>query len=168
VGILLGLERSRLARSTRGWHQLLELGALFRTLRADQDGVYDPTDSKDRLLPGLQGTMSAAERPLRRRRMYQGLLHKARRGEACNHAPLGYVQLPTGAFALDPDEQVPAAVRRIFGAFDRQGTVPGRLRYLVRHGLRIPVRPHSGPSRGAPRWRRPDRVTWHHLLRHPI
>ncbi|XES01601.1 recombinase family protein [Streptomyces sp. S1D4-11] len=42
VGIVLGIEMSRLARSGREWHQLLELCALSGTLLADPDGVYDP------------------------------------------------------------------------------------------------------------------------------
>ena len=61
VGLVLGLEMSRLARSCKDWHQLLELCGLFRTLLADQDGLYDPTDYNDRLLLGLKGTMSEAE-----------------------------------------------------------------------------------------------------------
>jgi DNA invertase Pin-like site-specific DNA recombinase len=43
VGIVLGLEMSRLARSCKDWHQLLEVCAIFSTLLADADGVYDPT-----------------------------------------------------------------------------------------------------------------------------
>ena len=38
VGLILGLEMSRLARSNRDWHQLLELCARFRVLLADADG----------------------------------------------------------------------------------------------------------------------------------
>jgi DNA invertase Pin-like site-specific DNA recombinase len=45
---------SRLARSNKDWHQLLELWGLFQTLLADQDGVYDPGDFNDRLLLGLK------------------------------------------------------------------------------------------------------------------
>jgi DNA invertase Pin-like site-specific DNA recombinase len=41
VGLVLGIEMSRLARSCRDWHQLLEICALFDTLIADADGVYD-------------------------------------------------------------------------------------------------------------------------------
>lgn len=41
VGLVLGVEMSRLARSCRDWHQLLEICALFDTLIADTDGVYD-------------------------------------------------------------------------------------------------------------------------------
>ena len=54
VGIVLGVEMSRFARSGKGWHQLLELGALFGTLLADLDGAYDPAQYNDRLLLGLK------------------------------------------------------------------------------------------------------------------
>src|SRR5205807_8364748 len=106
VGIVFGLEMSRLARSNKDWHQLLELCAIFRTLLADHDGLYDPTDYNDRPLLGLKGTMSEAELHILRSRMDQGLLNKARRGEVYNHPPAGYVKSPAGAFVLDPDEQV--------------------------------------------------------------
>ena len=43
VGLVLGIEMSRLARSCRDWHQLLEICALFDTLIADVDGVYEHT-----------------------------------------------------------------------------------------------------------------------------
>src|SRR5215831_16096321 len=56
VGLVLGLEMSRLARSCKDWYQLLELCALFRTLVADQDGVYDPKlDRPRRAHGGKQG-----------------------------------------------------------------------------------------------------------------
>jgi DNA invertase Pin-like site-specific DNA recombinase len=54
VGLVLGIEMSRLARSCRDWHRLLELCALFGTLLGDADGVYDPHDHNDRLLLGLK------------------------------------------------------------------------------------------------------------------
>ena len=56
VGLILGLEMSRLARSCKDWHQLLELCGRFRTLLADADGLYDPTDYNDRLLLGLKSS----------------------------------------------------------------------------------------------------------------
>src|SRR5271163_5020284 len=61
VGLVLGIGMSRLARSCRDWHQLLEICALFDTLIADADGVYDPAHYNDPLLLGLKGTMSEAE-----------------------------------------------------------------------------------------------------------
>src|SRR5436189_445493 len=80
VGIILGLEMSRLARSCRDWHQLLELCARFRTLLADADGLYDPTDYHDRLLLGLTGIMSEAALHVLKERMDRGKWNKARRG----------------------------------------------------------------------------------------
>jgi hypothetical protein len=54
VGLILGIEMSRLARSNKDWQQLLEVCALFRTVIADLDGVYDPSQYNDRLLLGLK------------------------------------------------------------------------------------------------------------------
>jgi DNA invertase Pin-like site-specific DNA recombinase len=81
VGIVLGIEMSRLARSGREWHQLLELCALSGTLLGDLDGIYDPADHNDRLLLGLKGTISEAELYLIKQRMWTGRLAKARRGQ---------------------------------------------------------------------------------------
>jgi DNA invertase Pin-like site-specific DNA recombinase len=167
VGLILGLETSRLARSCRDWHQLLELCARFRTLLADADGLYDPTDHNDRLLLGLHGMMSEAELHILKERMYQGKLNKARRGELMSVPPIGYVRLNSGEWAIDPDEQVQATVRLIFDQFDRETTLHGLLRYLFHHQIRIPVRPSSGPDRGVLEWRRPNRTTLSNLLHHP-
>ena len=42
VGIVLGIEVSRLARNNADWYQLLDLCAITDTLIADADGVYHP------------------------------------------------------------------------------------------------------------------------------
>src|SRR6266581_9435849 len=81
LGIVLGIEMSRLARSGREWHQLLELCALSGALLGDMDGVYDPAEHNDRMLLGLKGTISEAELHLIRQRMWTGRIAKARRGE---------------------------------------------------------------------------------------
>lgn len=110
VGIVFGREMSRLARSCKDWHQLLDLCALFGVLLADADGVYDPTDPSDRLLLGLRGMMSEAELHVLRSRLLLGKRNKARRGEAFGFVPIGYVRAADGGVALDPDEQARAAV----------------------------------------------------------
>ena len=167
VGLILGLEMSRLARSNRDWHQLLELRARFRVLLADADAIYDPADHNDRLLLGLHGMMSEAELHVLKERMYQGKLNKARRGALMGTPPIGYIRLISGEWAIAPDEQVQATVRLLFDRFDAQATLHGLLRYLVHHGVRIPVRSLSGPNRGELEWRRPDRATLSNLLHHP-
>jgi hypothetical protein len=56
VGLILGVEMSRLARSCKDWYQLLELYALFGTLICDLDGLYDPFCYNDHLLLGLKSS----------------------------------------------------------------------------------------------------------------
>src|SRR5918998_1720196 len=92
VGLVLGFEVSRLARSCRDWYQLLEICALAGTLIAASDGVYDPALYNDRLLLGLKGTMSEAELPIMRARLEQGRWHKAERGELGFNLPRGYLK----------------------------------------------------------------------------
>jgi DNA invertase Pin-like site-specific DNA recombinase len=123
VGLILGLEMSRFARSDKDWHQLLEVCSVFGTLLADQDGVYDPRDPNDRLLLGLKGTMSTLELQTMRNRLEQGKRFKAQRGELFIGVPVGYIRLPTGGVALDPDAQVQATVRLVFDKFDELGTI---------------------------------------------
>ena len=168
VGVIFGLEMSRLARSCKDWHQLLELCGRFQALLADADSVYDPTDYNDRLLLGLTGIMSEAELHIIKERMHQGKLNKARRGELLGPAPIGYLKRGKCELVIDPDEQVQAVVRLIFDQFDRQGTLQGLLRYLVHHQIRLPVRPHGGPNRDQLEWRRPCRETLQNLLHHPL
>ena len=55
VGIVLGLEVSRLARNNADWYRLLELCGVTDTLIGDNDGVYHPALFNDRLLLGLKG-----------------------------------------------------------------------------------------------------------------
>src|SRR5205809_678193 len=80
VGLVMGLDMSRLARAGRDWHQLIELCCLAGALLADADGVYDPNWYNDRLLLGLKGTMTEVELHLVKQRMASGRLAKAGRG----------------------------------------------------------------------------------------
>jgi len=168
VGLILGLEMSRLVRSSKDWHHLLELCAMVGTLLADQDGVYNPSDSNDRLLLGLKGTMSEFELFTMRNRLQRGTLHKAERGELFIAAPFGYVKQPTGELVLDPDEQVQETIKLIFDAFDEIGSVYGLMGYLIRNNIRIGVRSRHGPRQGEVEWRRPCRSTLFRLLYHPV
>jgi DNA invertase Pin-like site-specific DNA recombinase len=167
VGIVLGIEMSRLARSGREWHQLLELCALSGTLLADPDGVYDPAEHNDRLLLGLKGTISEAELHLIKQRMWTGRLAKARRGELAVPLPSGFIRRPSGEVALDPDEQVQAVVRLIFELFNQLGTVNAVLCFLADNHIQIGIRVREGLERGELAWRRPSRVGVQNILRNP-
>src|SRR5918995_4238777 len=102
VGLVLGIEMSRLARSGSDWYQLLELCALSGALLADADGVYDPAEYNDRLLLGLKGTMSEAELHLLKQRMLAGKQAKARRGGLAIGLPVGHVGRPPGGGGPGP------------------------------------------------------------------
>lgn len=168
VGLILGLETSRLARSCKDWHVLLELCEMYGTLLGDADAIYDPRQRNDRLLLGFKGTMNEAEIGIIKSRLHDALWNKAERGEVLNHAPIGYVRTLAGDFVIDPDEQVQTVVRLVFEQFSRRGSVNGLLRWLIRHDVKMPVRPHFGPNRGELEWRRPNRVTLLNMLHHPI
>ena len=66
--------------------------------------------------------MSEAELHLIRCRMDLGLRQKAERGELFTLVPIGYVRTSDNQVALDPDEQVQAAVRIVFEKFAELGT----------------------------------------------
>ena len=168
VGLVLGVEMSRLARSCRDWHQLLEICALFDTLIADADGVYDPSNFNDRLLLGLKGTMSEAELHILKARMLEGRRAKARRGELGKPVPMGYLRRPSGEVLLDPDEQAQGTIRLLFDLFQRFRTVGKVLRYLVEHDIPLPVRTPGGPGKGELEWHRANRPTLHNLFGNPI
>jgi Site-specific recombinases, DNA invertase Pin homologs len=168
VGLVLGIEMSRLARSGKDFYQLLELCALSGALLADTDGVYDPGDHNDRMLLGLKGTMSEVELHLIKQRMQAGKVNKARRGELSFALPMGYLRRPSGEAVLDPDEQIQAVVRLVFAKFTELGTLYGVLRYLVDNAVDLPMRARSGPDKGEIVFRRPTRPTLQWMLRSPI
>src|SRR5271169_2535823 len=154
VGLVLGIEMSRLARSCRDWHQLLEICSLFDTLIADVDGVYDPAHYNDRLLLGLKGTMSEAELHILKARMLEGRMAKARRGELGRAVPMGYTRRASGEIILDPDEQAQSTIRLVFDLYEQHHAIGGVLRHLTANGIELPVRAAGGAMKGELEWRR--------------
>ena len=150
--IVLGLEVSRLARSSADWHRLLEICALTDTLILDEDGIYDPAHFNDRLLLGLKGTMSEAELHVLRARLRGGLLNKARRGQLHCPLPVGLVHDPAGQVVLDPDQQVQESLRLLFHTFARTGAVSPTVKHFRQQGLLFPTRLASGTGKGQLSW----------------
>ena len=168
VGLVLGIEMSRLARSNTDWNHLVDMCGIFGTILADEDGLYDPRDSNDRLLLGLKGTMSEYELITMHNRLERGKLHKAERGELFHSVPGGYVKLPAGGPAFDPDDQVRSTVNLVFDKFDELGSFGRLYRYLARNEIRLGMRVQRGPRRGELEWRRATRATLERMLHHPI
>jgi DNA invertase Pin-like site-specific DNA recombinase len=167
VGLVLGIEMSRIARNNKDWHNLLEICAVFGTLIADEDGVYDPRDPNDRLLLGLKGTISEFELVTMNNRLARGRLNKARRGELFARAPIGYIKASSERLELDPDEQVREVIRLVFDKYDELGTAGAVFRYLIRNDIRLGFRAPRGPNRGQLEWRRPVLLTILQILHNP-
>ena len=152
VGVVLGLEVSRLARNSSDWHRLLEICALTGTLILDEDGLYDPSHFNDRLLLGLKGTMSEAELHVLRARLLGGQLAKASRGELEIGLPVGLMYGPDGKVVLDPDQQVQTVLRTFFATFRRTGSATATVRSFREQGLLFPRRLRTGPHKGELLW----------------
>src|SRR5260370_3515090 len=58
VGAIFSLESSRLARSNKDWHRLLELCAITKTLVFDGDGCYYSADLNDSLILSIKDTFA--------------------------------------------------------------------------------------------------------------
>ncbi len=168
VGLVLGLELSRLARSCKDWHHLVEVCAVFDTLLYDQDGIYDPNDSNDRLLLGMKGAMSEYELITLRNRLERGRENKAARGELFLHLPIGYVKSPTGEPVQEPDEQARGVVQLVFDKFEELGTVWRVFCYFKQNKIQFGFRCLRGPKRGQLEWRRATHNRVLAILRHPI
>ena len=166
VGIILGLEVSRLARNNADWYRLLELCGLTDTLIGDNDGVYHPALFNDRLLLGLKGTMSEAELHIIRARLDGGIRNKAARGELRRGLPVGFVWGESdGEVLFHPDAVVVSAIRSVFERFAEFGSARRVWLWLRSETPSFPLQ--DGPD-GKIRWVVPTYTAIHHILTNPV
>lgn len=168
VGIVLVTEVSRLSRRNSDWHRVIELCAVFRTLIADEDGVYDAQDPNDLLLLGVKGTLFAAELHILHARMRGNLLNKARRGELALRLPVGYRRLGDGTVVLEPDGQVRATLGLLFERFALLRNARAVQRYFLEHGLAMPRLIQQGAEAGRVVWVRPTYQMIQQVLTSPV
>lgn len=168
VGIVLGLEMSRLARNSKDWHDLFEVCAIFHTLIADEDGVFDPEDPNDRLVLGLKGIIAEMELHTMKVRLERGRFNKAQRGEMFHDVPVGYVLDERGLPQLDPDESARHVMQMFFDLFASVGSSHGLFFHLAEHNIRLPFRENRRASSGPIDWRLPALTTVYEILKHPL
>jgi DNA invertase Pin-like site-specific DNA recombinase len=168
VGMVLGLELSRFSRSSKDWHQLIDVCGIFNTLLCDQDGVYDPLDSNDRLLLGMKGAMSEFELVTLRNRLLRGSRNKAERGELFLAVPVGYLKTSTGEVVQEPDEQARDMIRLVFEKFEELGSTYAVFRYLAKNNLQLGFRRQRGGRIGELEWKPASPARILAILRHPI
>jgi DNA invertase Pin-like site-specific DNA recombinase len=166
VGLVLGLEVSRLARNNADWHRLIELAGLTDTLIGDADGIYHPALFNDRLLLGLKGAMSEAELHVLRARLDGGIRNKATRGELRRGLPVGFVWGEAeGEVLFHPDEAVAHVIRTVFARFVEMGSVRRVWKWFRDEGLKFPRR--LGES-GDIRWSEPEYSAIYGVLSSPV
>jgi DNA invertase Pin-like site-specific DNA recombinase len=164
VGIVLGIEVSRLARRNADWYQLLDLCALTDTLIADSDGVYHAGLHNDRLVLGLKGTMSEAELHVLRARLRGGSLHKAAKGELRLPLPAGYEYDEQGSVRITPDEAVADAIATVFAYFDQLSSARQVMLRLLDEQRQLPRRATGDRQ---VRWAAPTYKAIHEILTNP-
>jgi DNA invertase Pin-like site-specific DNA recombinase/predicted DNA-binding transcriptional regulator AlpA len=166
VGLVLGLEVSRLARNNAEWYRLIDLAGLTDTLISDADGLYHPALFNDRLLLGLKGTMSEAELHVLRARLDGGIRNKAAKGELRRGLPVGFVWgEEDGEVRLHPDEAVGTAIRQVFARFAETGSARRVWLWFRAEGLKLPLQMHQ---RGEIRWVEASYTAIHHVLTNPV
>src|ERR1700716_1413492 len=166
VGLVLGLEVSRLARNNADWHRLLDLAGLTDTLIGDADGIYHPALFNDRLLLGLKGTMSEAELHVLRARLNGGIRNKAARGELRRGLPVGFVWGEAdGETRFHPDACVVHTLRTVFAKFTELGSVRKVWLWFRSEGLEFPLQMHQG---GEIRWVEASYTAIHQVLTNPL
>jgi DNA invertase Pin-like site-specific DNA recombinase len=169
VGIVLGLEVSRLARNNADWYRLLELCGVTDTLIGDNDGVYHPALFNDRLLLGLKGTMSEAELHIIRARLDGGIRNKAARGELRRGLPVGLVWGDQdGEVLFHPDEAVTGAIRTVFERFAEFGSARRVWLWFRSEGLSFPLQTVPAGMPGPIRWLPPTYHALHQVLTNPV
>jgi len=166
VGLVLGLEVSRLARNNAEWYRLIDLAGLTDTLIGDADGLYHPALFNDRLLLGLKGTMSEAELHVLRARLNGGIRNKAARGELRRGLPVGFVWGEAeGEVCFHPDEAVVTAIRTVFARFSETGSARRVWLWFRSEGHKFPLQMHQG---GEIRWVEASYTAIHHVLTNPV
>src|SRR6266540_7194027 len=166
VGIVVGLEVSRLARNNANWYRLLDLCGITDTLLADTDGIYHPALFNDRLLLGLKGTMSEAELHILRERLNGDILPKAERGALRRGLPVGLIWGDKeGEVRFHPDEAVTGAIRAVFTRFTEVGSARQVWLWFRAEGLSFPLQSHGVPDI---RWVAPTYTAIHKVLANPV
>jgi DNA invertase Pin-like site-specific DNA recombinase len=165
VGAVAAREVSRFARNSREWQQLVEVCRVVDTVLIDQESVYAPRESNDRLLLGLKGSLNEYELDLLRQRSLEARREKAKRGELIVNAPIGYRKTEDQRLEKDPDLRVQEGIRLVFQQFSQIGSVRQTLLWFLEHGLQLPARKPGG---GEILWKRPSYHTIYAILTNPI
>jgi DNA invertase Pin-like site-specific DNA recombinase len=162
VGAVAAREVSRFARNSREWQHLVEMCRVVDAVLIDQDTVYAPRLSNDRLLLGLKGSLNEYELDLLRQRSVDARRQKALRGELLIVSPVGY-QKGERCLEKDPDRRVQEAIALVFRKVLELGSVRQTLLWFQEQELELPVINADAQVH----WRRPSYSMVYSLLTNP-
>jgi DNA invertase Pin-like site-specific DNA recombinase len=108
--------------------------------------MYDPHDINDRLLLGLQGTMSEFELLLFRQRARCTFEQKVGSGHALWEVPAGFVRTDDDRMKKTPDRRVQEAVTGVFRKFRELGSARQTILWYRDENILLP-RLSYGPYR---------------------
>ncbi len=143
VGAVAAREVSRFARNSRDWQQLVEACRVVDTVLIDQETMYAPRQSNDRLLLGLKGSLTEYGLDLLPQRAVEARQEKARRGELVVAAPVGYLKTEEQHLENHPGPGF-RGPWLVFRKFQELGTVRQTLLWFPERGLQLPTHTPRG------------------------
>lgn len=168
AGIVIPLEVTRLARNSSDWHHSIDLCRFTGTLIADEQTVYDPALSSDRIVLGIHGQMGGLELENSIARMVEARRHKAARGALLTIPPPGY-EVDEGGELVMTSARLPrcGAEMRIVPFITETAPIERVLTHIGE-----PVEPpRINPARGPPAWDDPPieaEPDWDALAQPPL
>jgi hypothetical protein len=164
VGAGAAREVSRFARNSREWQQLVEVCRVVDTVLIDQEMIYAPKLSNDRLLLGLKGSLNEYEFDLLGSDRWK---HGGKRrvvANCCRRHRWVTSRRRSSVWKKDPALRVQQAILLVFRKFMELGTARQTLTWFLEHGLQVPAR----NARGETFWKRPVYGSMHRMLTSPI
>jgi DNA invertase Pin-like site-specific DNA recombinase len=139
VGIVFGMDVSRLARNNLDWCLLTHWCAWHGVLMGDQTQVWDPALPQDGLVLGIQGVLAVHELHTLRQRLQGGLEEKASRGELYHgRVARGFVVVEGKHLRKHPDRRVQKAIDRVFDKVKTCGSVGQLVAWLWDNDYQLP------------------------------
>lgn len=166
AGLICACELSRLVRDNQDWNQLVRVCRHKGVLLADEHRVYNPINSQDRVLLGIQGAFTEYELAMITERMQASRAQKAARGELYEGFPPGYISRHASLYEKHPDERVQRAIEKVFSDFEHCPSGLQLFRRLLAESFQLPFVPHGKDWRDV-EWRAPPYQQLMDMLRNP-
>ena len=147
VGIVCVSDHSRLGRDAAEWLAFVADCLAHDVLIAIDGRIVDLGDTNDRLHTSLMAVLAEHDGLNRRDTLQRGRSAKLMRGESVSYPPVGYVRPRKGAWELDPDPAIRAALPAVFRVFVEVRSLHAAVARLRELGIKIPRRKPGHPVR---------------------